>query len=455
MDRNSQKEMILKDNLWKVMWTLSWPAVIAMVLHGLNTVFDAIFVGRFIGETALAGVSIAYPLTQFSVGIGSMIGVGAGSLLSIVIGSNDTATQKKLIANTNYLIIISGILMTAIGLLLMNPLLRLMGASGDELIFGADYFRVTLYGSVFWIAGLGYNMVVRAEGKMKSAAFLMGTGLVVNIIANYLLIVVFQFGVEGAAWGTNLGMLVYTIAFFVYCRKKKATFETNELKISRDKNITKQILSLGFPSLIMTTMSLVQGMIVMYALNSYGTASDVAFYGVVYRIFIFLLTPVFGLMRALQPAMGINFGAKQYDRVISSFKVFAVAAFILIFPFWLIMMLAPDMVLSIMLPVREFLSSDLMNFRIFVGLLPVLPIMFMAMTMWPAINNSKPAGIIGIARQLIFYVPAMLLLPKYFGVGWVYKGAFFIDLIIIVIVCLLVKREFSKLRRGDVIQLKS
>ncbi len=455
MDRNLQKEMILKDNLWKVMWTLSWPAVIGMVLHGLNTVFDAIFVGRFIGETALAGVSIAYPLTQFSVGIGSMIGVGAGSLLSIVIGSNDTATQKKLIANTNYLIIICGILMTAIGLLLMNPLLKLMGASGDELMFGADYFRVTLYGSVFWIAGLGYNMVVRAEGKMKSAAFMMGTGLVINIIANYLLIVVFQFGVEGAAWGTNLGMLVYTIAFFVYCRKKKATFETNELKISRDKNITKQILSLGFPSLIMTTMSVVQGMIVMYALNRYGTASDVAFYGVVYRIFIFLLTPIFGLMRALQPAMGINFGAKQYDRVISSFKVFAVAAFIMIFPFWLIMMLAPEMVLSIMLPVREFLISDIMSFRVFVGLLPVLPIMFMAMTMWPAINNSKPAGIIGIARQLIFYVPAMLVLPKYFGVGWVYKGAFFIDLIIIVIVCLLVKREFSKLRSGDVIQLKS
>ena len=455
MDRNLQKEMILKDNLWKVMWTLSWPAVIGMVLHGLNTVFDAIFVGRFIGETALAGVSIAYPLSQFSVGIGSMIGVGAGSLLSIVIGSNDTATQKKLIANTNYLIIICGILMTALGLLLMNPLLKLMGASGDELIFGADYFRVTLYGSVFWIAGLGYNMVVRAEGKMKSAAFMMGTGLVINIIANYLLIVVFQFGVEGAAWGTNLGMLVYTIAFFVYCRKKKATFETNELKISRDKNITKQILSLGFPSLIMTTMSVVQGMIVMYALNRYGTASDVAFYGVVYRIFIFLLTPIFGLMRALQPAMGINFGAKKYDRVISSFKVFAVAAFIMIFPFWLIMMLAPDMVLGIMLPTREFLSSDLMNFRIFVGLLPVLPIMFMAMTMWPAINNSKPAGIIGITRQLIFYVPAMLVLPKYFGVGWVYKGAFFIDLIIIAIVCLLVKREFSKLRRGDVIQLKS
>jgi Na+-driven multidrug efflux pump len=87
--------------------------------------------------------------------------------------------------------------------------------------------------------------------------------------------------------------------------------------------------------------------------------------------------------------MGINFGAKRYDRVISSFKVFAAAAFIMIFSFWLIMMLNPDMVLSIMLPAREFLSSDIMSFRVFVGLLPVLPIMFMVMTMWSAINNSK------------------------------------------------------------------
>ena len=96
--------------------------------------------------------------------------------------------------------------MTALGLLLMNPLLKLMGASGDELIFGADYFRVTLYGSVFWIAGLGYNMVVRAEGKMKSAAFMMGTGLVINIIANYLLIVVFSIRRGGARHGERISV---------------------------------------------------------------------------------------------------------------------------------------------------------------------------------------------------------------------------------------------------------
>ena len=95
MEKDKQKNMILEENIWKVMINLSWPAVIAMVLYGLNTVFDAIFVGRYVGETALAGVSLAYPLSQLSLGFGSLVGVGAGSVLSIALGANDHATQKK------------------------------------------------------------------------------------------------------------------------------------------------------------------------------------------------------------------------------------------------------------------------------------------------------------------------------------------------------------------------
>ena len=106
INKDKQKEMILRENLWKVMFNLSWPAVIAMVLYGLNSVFDAVFVGNFVGEEALAGVSLAYPLTQISLGIGSLIGVGAGSLLSILIGKNDRKSQKKLMGNVNYITIL-------------------------------------------------------------------------------------------------------------------------------------------------------------------------------------------------------------------------------------------------------------------------------------------------------------------------------------------------------------
>ena len=118
---NNEKEMILKENLWKVCYRLSLPAIIAMVLYGLNVIFDGIFVGRLVGETAFAGISIVYPLTQISLGLGSLVGVGAGSYLSILLGKNDKETQRKLIGNANLISITATIIMMVISFVFMTP----------------------------------------------------------------------------------------------------------------------------------------------------------------------------------------------------------------------------------------------------------------------------------------------------------------------------------------------
>jgi putative MATE family efflux protein len=447
IDRNKEKDMILNDNIWRMMFRLSWPAVIAMVLYGLNTVFDAIFVGQFVGETALAGVSLAYPLSQITLGVGSLIGVGAGSALSIALGADDKETQKKLLGNANYLTLVMGIICIILGVLFAVPLVRIMGGTGEELTLGADYFRVTAYGAVFWIAGLAGNMIIRAEGKMKSAAVMMGIGLLVNIAANYILIVLLNQGVVGAAWGTNIAMVVYTLLSISYFRKGKATFEARPFSVRRDPLIIKSILSMGIPSFIMTVMSLIQAVVVLNAISKYGTTADVAFYGVAYRIFTFLLTPIFGLMRALQPAIGINYGGGKNERVISSFKIFALTSSLLMLPFWLVMMITPQAALHLMLPAKTFLQSDLTNFRIFMVLLPAMPIIFMAMTFFPAINNGRPASIMGISRQFIFYIPVMLIMPRLYGINWVYIGSFLIDVVITLWVFIIVKKEFRLLRK--------
>ncbi len=447
ISKEKQKQMILNDNLWKVMFNLSWPAVIAMLLYGLNTVFDAIFVGRFVGETALAGVSLAYPLSQITLGFGSLIGVGAGSALSIALGSNDKKTQGKIMGNVNYLSIIITIVYMGFAWFLATPLVKVMGGTGEPLLIGKCYFQVTVLGSLFWIHGLAGNMVVRAEGKMKSAAVMMGLGLIVNIIANYILIVLLDMGVAGAAWGTNIGMLVYTISGLVYFSKGKASFKANPFRISRDKQIIKSIMSMGIPSMIMTVMSLIQAIVVFNALSRVGTTYDLAFYGAVYRIFTLLLTPIFGLMRALQPVIGINFGAKENSRVINSFKVFGVSSMLMMLPFWLAIMFAPQSALGLMFPNKIFDSASILNFRIYMSLLPILPIVFMTMTFFPAINKGKPAALIGIVRQLIFYVPVMLILPKLYGIRWIYLGSVLIDVIISIWSLFLVKKEFGNLRQ--------
>lgn len=449
MDKEKQKHMILNDNMWIVSFKLAWPAVVAMVLYGLNTVFDAFFVGRYVGETALAGVSLAYPLTQITLGLGSLVGVGAGSALSIAIGEEDKETQRKLLGNTNYLNIIFSIGFMIVALIFSTGLVKIMGGTGEELIYGVNYFRITVFGTFFWVAGLAGNMIVRAEGKMKTAAIMMGIGLLINIVANYILIVIMQMGVEGAAMGTNIGMAVYTLSSFIYFARKKASFEAKTFSLRRDKKVTKAIISMGTPSMIMSVMSLIQAVVVLNAITRYGTMADVAFYGVAFRIFTFILTPIFGLMRALQPVVGINYGAKQYDRVINSFKVFAIVATALMLPFWLLIMISPNVPLHLMLPEKNFSGTDLLNFRVLMALLPILPVIFMTMTFFPAINKGKVASIIGIARQIVFYVPVMLLLPRFFGVQWVYFGSFIIDTIIILWTIIIVRKEFKLLQHNN------
>ena len=151
---NKEKEMILKENLWKVCYRLSFPAIIAMVLYGLNVIFDGVFVGRLVGETAFAGISIVYPLTQLSLGLGSLVGVGAGSYLSILLGEDDRDTQGKIVANANLISIIVTLVMMFFCFIFMTPLLKSIGAEGDALSYAISYFRITLIGSFFGLLDL-------------------------------------------------------------------------------------------------------------------------------------------------------------------------------------------------------------------------------------------------------------------------------------------------------------
>ena len=445
--KEQQKQFILSGGLWKVMVQLSWPAVVAMVLYGFNAVLDAIFIGQFVNDTALAGVSLAYPLSQISTAFGSLIGVGAGSVLSIAIGARDVQTQKNLLGVVNRLSILCALLYMAVAFTFARPLISMMGGSGEALDYGVRYFRICTVGAFFWIYGLAGNMIIRAEGRMKTAAWMMGVGLIVNAIFNYLFMVPLNLGVEGAAWGTNVRMLVYTMLGWLYFGRGKATFPSKLLSLKGDRKITTSVLRLGMSSLIMSFMSLIQGLVVFNALARYGTTADVAFYGVVYRVFQFLLTPIFGLMRALQPVIGINYGAKQYDRVIQSYKIFAIAALLLTMPFWVLSLIAPGSILGMMLKDQVFTSTHFLYFRSYMAILPALSFIFMAMTLFPSVDKGKPAMIIGMARQLVFYIPVMLLLPRFIGVSGVYYGSLAIDAIIVLWTMLLVRKEFISLRK--------
>lgn len=141
LEKERQKQFILTGRLWKVMVQLSWPAVIAMVLYGFNSVLDAIFVGRFVNDTALAGVSLAYPLSQMSTALGSLVGVGAGSVLSIALGAKDQHTQERLLGVVNRLSILCALIYMVLAFTFAEPLITMMGGRGEALAYGVTYFK--------------------------------------------------------------------------------------------------------------------------------------------------------------------------------------------------------------------------------------------------------------------------------------------------------------------------
>jgi putative MATE family efflux protein len=441
----TEKELILKGNLKTLIWQMSWPAVLAMVLYGLNSFLDAVFVGQLMNETALAGVGVAYPLSQITLGFGSLIGTGAATAISIWIGANETEKLHKVLGTVNVLVISFSILYTICTFIFADKLVAFMGGKNEVAVYAESYFKSTIWASIFWIHGLSLNMIVRGEGKMKTAAWMIALGLAVDVALKPLFIKTFGWGVEGAAWATNVAMIVYSAIGIWYFTKGKSSFKTESLSFKIDFDIAIQILKLGFSGMIITIMTVLQSAVVLNALVKFGNGSDLTFYTVCNRILLFLMMPIIGLMRAIQPIIGMNFGAEQFDRLKHSYKLFITTGFLLILPFWLMLNLFPEKSIHAMAPTLNINEGYIANFRIYLLVLPLLPIVFMALATLPAINRPKETAMIAMLRQIILYFPFMFFVPKLFGVSSIYWGSTLMDLMIIILSLVIVNNSFKKL----------
>lgn len=440
--QQSKKQFILNTPLREVMWKLSLPAIAAMVFYGLNAFMDTVYVGQLLNEEALAGIALAFPLTNMMMGLGSWVGTGAGNYISILLGENNEEELVKVLPNATFFTLIGTLIFAIPAYIFSKELITLMGASNAVLAYGDSYLKTTLLASPLWVYALQLNFIVRAEGKMKKAAIMMIYGLAVNILLTPLFIKNLNMGIEGAAWPTNVGMLIYCIVGYRYFTSNQPSFSAKINDVQFDTKILPRILKLGFPGFIMSIMGLIQALVVFNAVVKVGTENDLAFFAAANRIQLFLMTPLFGLMRALQPVTGVNFGAKKYDRVKKSFLLFSKTGLLLVLPFWLFLMVFPEIVIRLVLPNTTISISDIFNFRIYMAIIPFLPLVFMALTYLPAINHPKPASIIGIARQVVFYIPVMIVLPIYTGINGVYYGTTIIDIIITIWTLYIVRKTF-------------
>ena len=438
------KEQLLTKRPIDLLFQLSIPAVIGMIVIGLYPLMDGIFAGNIIGQNAMTACGVAMPLTFFNSGVSTLLGIGSASVLSRAIGKGDQKTVDKIMGNLIFWVILFSVIITVSGMIAAPHFMNLVGATGEIKEFGIRYLRIIFIGSVFVNFTQSANMVMRGEGLMKKAMMIMGLGALLNIVLDPILMnLMGEYAIEGAALATVFAQLVQAVVTLHYFKKKSKVVKI--YKIQPAAEIKKEMFAVGISAMMMQVLFMIQQTLLYKMAFKYGGDNNGILMAASLRMYAFSFIPLWGMSQGLQPVVGTNYGAKQFERVRQAMKVFSIGGLVLASVFWLPSLLFAHQILSLFGVEADIIAQGVNHFRLFYCVFLLYGVMVMSITFFQAIGDGKKAGMIVMLRQLILFVPAMILLPKVFGIKAVWFTQPLVDSIMIVVGIVMMMRELNKM----------
>ena len=440
------RNKLLTENPWKLMISLSVPAILGQFIVGLYAFVDSIYVGQMVGTDAMSAVSAASPFVLVNNAIAVLVGIGSGSVLSRAVGKKDQETIDKIMGNLAFLVILLSSLVMLVGITFAPKLLSLSGASGEVLEMGASYLRTVYLGSIFVNFMQGANMVIRAEGRMGTAMGIMAAGAILNIILDPVFIVLLPSrGPQAVAIATVISQFAQAIATLVYFLKKSPVVRFHGIKPAKELN--PEIISVGASAMLMQIMMLVQMTVVYNTAVRFGGDNQIALMGAAQKVMQLAFVPIWGMSQGMQPAVGTNFGAKEYERVRKLTNVFIIGSTCLASIFFLIIEIFPIQILSAFITDINIVETGLRNFRLMYCIFPTYGLLIMVVTYFQSLGKAKKAGLLVILRQLMLAVPLVLILPHLLGgnVLGVWLALPLNDIIILLVALVLIREEYKKL----------
>jgi len=438
---------LLTQNPVSLMFELSIPAILGMVVVGLYNFMDSVFVGQMVGSVQMGAISVSYPFTLINGGTAAMLGVGSASVLSRAIGKKDEATIGKIMGNLVAMVILLSAIITVVGMVFTRPILTLAGASGDILNYAEKYLRIVYAGSLFVNFFQSANMVIRGEGQLKKAMLIIGSGAVLNIILDPIFITLLNpvgRGMEGAAYATVLSQIIQALITVWYFKKKSQHVKIGRIRI--EKSLLPQILAVGVSALLMQVITLVQKTVLYRVGSNYGGDTSQILLGAALRVWNFAFVPLWGISQGFQPAAGTNYGAKDYNRVKKLTGVFVASATILSLLFYIPVELFPANVLSLFITTPGVAASGATNFRIMFSTYILQGSFLIAVTLFQSLGKANKATWLVLFRQIILFIPLAVILPMIGGMGirGVWLAIALTDAILVVITISMMLAEFRK-----------
>ena len=454
-------EKLGNEPVGKLLLKYSIPAITGMVVNALYNFVDRIFVGHAVSETALGGIALIMPLMTVGMAFAMLFGIGAANMISMRLGQGRKQEAQNALNHCFFLLIGISILLITLGLIFLDQIVSFMGAEkGSEAIgFAKDYLRITLFGIIFFMLSFGLSHCTRAQGFPKITMIGMILGAVLNIIFDALFILVFQWGVEGAAWATVVSQSIVTVYILFFAMSKKAVVKLNPFaRFKPDPVIIKQIMAFGSAQfLLQFLMSAVQLLnnisIGWYGASSLGVdnGTDIALSGmnIIGAILMLILMPVFGINQGVQPILGYNYGAKKFDRVKRAYLGAIGAATIICFTGFLIVQIFSVQLVKIFTPQG---SEALMQFtpramRLMMLLLPLAGFQIVSTNLFVVTGRPKISIFLSLLRQCIALIPCILIFGRFWGLWGVITAAPVADGFAFIVTGVLIIIELKKLRK--------
>lgn len=387
------------------------PAIIAMTAVSLYNIVDSIFIGHGVGALALSGLTIAKPFMDICAAFGSLVGVGAGTLVAIKLGEKDITSARRVLGNVIVLNVALSILVMVLGLLFLDPILRAFGASDETLPPARSYMRIILFGNVTTHIYFGLNNMLRSTGHPFKSMTATIMAVLINIILDPIFIFWLHMGVSGAALATVLSQLLavgWQITVF-FNPKETIRFTRGIWRL--DPQITRSMFAIGLSPFLMNLASCFVMIILNNQLKHYGGDIAIAAYGVINRfVFVFFMI-VMGLCQGMQPIAGYNYGARQLPRVRRVFELTAIAATFVTLTVTLLGELCPTLMVRIFTHDPELVSVSSSALRIVVCAFFVVGAQAVTTNFFTALGMAKKAIFLSLSRQVFMLIPLCLLLP--------------------------------------------
>lgn len=401
----------------RLLFSLSLPSMVAMFANAIYNIIDTIFVGRGVGSIGIAAVAIVLPIMAIISSFAHMIGIGTSTLISRKLGKGDVQEVNAIAGNGFLLIILVGVFFSSIGILFTDPIMQAFGATKNILPYAHDYGQIIFVGMLWFPFCVGTNNYLRAEGFAREAMFAMLLGIIINTILDYIFIFPLDMGIRGAALATILGKfatLLYLIRYFAGA-KSIITIRLRYLKLQ--KHILKPSLSVGLSGFGMRSSSSFANIVLNHTLGALGGETAIAIFGIIYKTTLFFGMPLFGLNQGMQPIVGYNYGADNYERVKHTVRL--VIKYSLLYGSLAVIFFEvfAREVFTLFTNESALLEQGPRALRIVVMMMWLMGVTTMAMGIHQAMGQAKQAFVLAIQRWVLLITPLILILPNIRGLG--------------------------------------